>query len=157
MKKTLSLILALIMCLSLCACSGETTKTETTSAATTATTVATTSKTISTEEKFAAEFCLACMDYLKNPYSFELKKAWINRTASGAYEISVTFTVENQFGGTSTLSLSDSLIFDDFDDYIADFDWLDFDLLKESAIDSSSEGEYLDTEIIQNYIDKNYK
>ena len=164
MKRIIALFLTLIMCLSFVGCvtknetttNTETTIAETTIAETTIAEATVNTESMSDDEKFVAEFCMACMDFLKNPYSFELKKAWIDMPILKRYEISITYTSENSVGGTVTGSFSTSTPIKSAD--VAKIDSILRDVyLEEFAIDTSSKGEYLDVEKIQNYINENYK
>lgn len=111
-------------------------------------------------ETFAAEFCMAYMNNLKNPYSFTVKYIWANSVGEGKYEVYVKYTAENDLGGTVT-------------DAIGTMGSLDRDALKElsqggayvslhtwgsePAGKITGKGQELDAEKIQAYIDKNYE
>lgn len=55
--------------------------------------------TYSDTEIFAAEFCMAYMNSLKNPYSFDIKSIWAMDVGDGKYQVYVKFTAQNSLGG----------------------------------------------------------
>ena len=55
--------------------------------------------TYSDTEVFAAEFCMAYMNSLKNPYSFSVKSIWAMDVGDGKYQVYVKYTAQNSFGG----------------------------------------------------------
>ncbi len=153
MKKLIAFVLASVICLCFAACdSGTAAPTESTTAKKPVVTAATVKK-ISEDEKFVAEWCMAYMKHLKDPYSFELKKAWADNLGNGDYKVFVRFTAANGFGGTITKELAsmgttnrDEL--KKFDPAIHTWGSItDYEL---------KQGEYLDTAMIQEYIDNNY-
>ena len=62
------------------------------------------SNAMSDEEVFAARFCMAYMNQLKNPYSFKVRSIWVYDGSSdsvygnGYYAVYVKFTAENSYG-----------------------------------------------------------
>ena len=99
-------------------------------------------------EVFAAEFCMAYMNCLKNPYSFTVK-----------YEVYVKFTAENAVGGTITEEIATlgSLDYDDLNELAQGGDYVNVHTWgSEPTGKILGKGQELDADSIQAYIDKNY-
>lgn len=111
-------------------------------------------------EIFAAEFCMAYMNSLKNPYSFKVKSIWANDAGDGKYEVYVKFTAENSLGGEvadevatmSSLDHSDLKELAQGGEYVAIHTWN-----SEPTGKIIGDGEDLDASKIQEYINANYK
>lgn len=111
-------------------------------------------------EIFAAEFCMAYMNSLKNPYSFKTKSVWANAVGDGQYELHVKFTAENGLGGEVADEIASMGYLDSADlkelaqggEYVSIHTWN-----SEPAGKLIGGGEELDALRIQEYIDKNYK
>lgn len=177
MKKTISFLLALVMCLSLYACGGGE-KTELTGVMSgkasfisgndvvseetpsTSSNDVVSEETYSATEVFAAEFCMAYMNHLKNPYSFTVKSIWAMDNGDGRYAVYVKFTAQNSLGA-------------DVADEIGTMTYLTKEQLKELASDGIyvdiytwgseptgkilGDGETLSASKIQTYIDEHYE
>lgn len=104
-------------------------------------------------ETFVAKYCMTYMDYLKNPYSFEVKSAWGYAREDGKFDVWVRFTAENSLGGTKTDVISSTGI---DKSTLANFYpeihiWGD-----EPANKALGKGQTLNANNIQKYIDNNY-
>ena len=110
-------------------------------------------------EVFAAEFCMAYMNCLKNPYSFTVKYIWANDAGDGKYEVYVKFTAENAVGGTITEEIATlgSLDYDDLNELAQGGDYVNVHTWgSEPTGKILGKGQELDADSIQAYIDKNY-
>ena len=111
-------------------------------------------------EIFASEFCMAYMNSLKNPYSFNVKYIWANDVGDGKYEVYVKFTAENSLGGEvadeiATMSSLDSKGLKELargGEYVLIHTWN-----SEPTGKILGEGKDLDASKIQEYINANYK
>ena len=111
-------------------------------------------------EIFASEFCMAYMNSLKNPYSFNVKYIWANDVGDGKYEVYVKFTAENSLGGEvadeiATMSSLDSKSLKELaqgGDYVLIHTWN-----SEPTGKILGKGQDLDASKIQEYINANYK
>lgn len=110
-------------------------------------------------EIFAAEFCMAYMNHLKNPYSFTVHSVWGYDEGNGRYQTYVKFTAENGFGASvvdqigtmSSLNYSELDVLASNSDYVNIYTWGG-----EPAYKIAGRGEILDADKIQNYINNNY-
>ncbi len=109
-------------------------------------------------ENFVGEYCMAYMDTLKNPYSFKVKYAWAHAIKSGAnagnYSVYIRFTAENNLGGTVTDVIASEVISSaDLKNFMPQIHtWS-----SEPSYKTLGNGQELNVNAIQNYIDKNYK
>ena len=110
-------------------------------------------------ELFAAEFCMAYMNNLKNPYSFTLKSAWAMDNGDGTYQVFVKFTAENVFGAETaeqigsmgSLSKADLQKIAQGGDNVSILTWG-----SEPSGMVTGGGQNLDAAKIQEYINSNY-
>ena len=113
-------------------------------------------------EIFAAKFCMAYMNHLKNPYSFTVKSIWAYASPVGGYDVYVKFTAENSFGGTGVMEITNTIpIYNSDLESIARTDEILSSLsiyVSEGQNPSNDgiNGEWLDASRIQSYIDDNY-
>lgn len=113
-------------------------------------------------EIVAAEFCMAYMNHLKNPYSFTVKSIWAYESLTGGYHVYVKYTAQNSFGAdvvreiTNTVPITDSVleaiakkdeILSSLNIYVSE---------GQSERNDGTNGEWLDADKIQSYIDANY-
>jgi len=109
-------------------------------------------------EAFTAEYCMAYMDNLKNPYSFTVQYAWAQAYTSGdlagKYSVYVKFTAENGLGGTVAEEISAEVIsWEDLQNFMPEIHtWPG-----EPSGVILGEGQELDTTKVQDYINANYK
>lgn len=114
-------------------------------------------------EIVAAKFCMAYMNHLKNPYSFNVKSIWAYSSSDGSSHVYVKFTAENSFGAesvseiTNTIPITDSVIAS-----IADTDSIMSSLSiyiteGQNERNDGTRGEWFEAEKIQTYINDNYR
>lgn len=109
-------------------------------------------------QTFTAEYCMAYMDSLKNPYSFTVKSAWAHAITSGdnagKYSVYVRFTAENSLGGTVTEEIGAEVISEaDLKNFYPEIHTWG----SEPSYKTLGYGQDLDVEAIQEYINQNYK
>lgn len=124
------------------------------------------SNAMSDEEVFAAKFCMAYMNLLKNPYSFKVQSIWVYDGSSdsvygnGYYAVYVKYTAENSYGADvadhiATMGcISDTelnMIASKDATYLSAFTTND-----EFTERDLSDFSLLDANKIQNYINNNY-
>lgn len=110
----------------------------------------------------AAEFCMAYMNHLKNPYSFVVKSIWAYDSPTGGYHVYVKFTAQNSFGADEVKEITNNVpITDSVLESISRTDEVLSSLTiyvseGQNERNDGSHGEWLDTDRIQSYIDDNY-
>lgn len=111
-------------------------------------------------EIFAAEFCMAYMNHLKNPYSFSIKSIQVYDDVDyGGYEVFVKFTAENSMGGTiaDEIGTMGTLNKEQLKELASDSMYVDiYTWPAESAYIGMGRGKKLDATKIQQYINENY-
>lgn len=108
-------------------------------------------------ETFAAEYCMAYMDSLKNPYSFTVKSAWAHAITSGdnagKYSVYIKFTAENGLGGTVADEIGAEVISkEDLKNFYPEIHTWG----SEPSYKTMGYGQELSAEAVQDYINKNY-
>lgn len=108
-------------------------------------------------EIFTAEYCMAYMDYLVNPYSFTVESAWAHAITegdnAGKYSVYVRFTAENGMGGTVAEAIGAEVI---GNEELQNFYPEIHTWGSEPAYKTSGYGLVLDAAAVQEYIDQNY-
>lgn len=111
-------------------------------------------------EIIAANFCMAYMNHLKNPYSFSVKSIWAYSSASGGYHVYVKFTAENSFGAGTVTEITNAVPLDNsIIETIKERNTSLSIYIKEGQNERNdgTRGEWLEARKIQSYIDENYK
>lgn len=161
MKKLHCLITIIILSVFLSACGNGTSSNNSSYSSDITTTEKFAEETYSDMDIIAAKFCMAYMNHLKNPYSFNAKSIWAYKSPTGGYHIQVKFTATNSFGGeivseiTNNIPITDSVL-----DTIADTEHITSTLYIEEGQNernNGKNGEWLDVQKVQKYIYDNYK
>ena len=111
-------------------------------------------------EVFAAKFCMAYMNSLKNPYSFKVRSIWAYQDKDGRYEVYVKFTAENSLGAeiADEIGTMSSLTESDLDQLAQGGIYVDlYTWGSEPTYIGLGRGVELNAAKIQAYINENYK
>lgn len=114
----------------------------------------------SNTEIFAAKFCMAYMNHLKNPYSFKIKSIWAYDKGDGNYEVYVKYTAENSLGGevAEEIGTMSTLNESELTKLANDASYLDVYTWGSEPVDKTlGKGTTLSPTKIQEYINANYK
>lgn len=117
------------------------------------------SNTMTDTELFAAKFCMAYMNHLKNPYSFTVHSVWAYNEGGGKYQTFVKFTADNGYGASvaDQIGTMGSLSYSDLNQLASSADYVNiYTWGSEPAYKMVGKGENLDANKIQNYINNNY-
>ena len=117
-------------------------------------------ETYSDTEVFAAEFCMAYMNSLKNPYSFSVKSIWAMDNGDGSYQVYVKFTAQNSLGAdvADEVGTMGSLTKEHLKELASGGEYVGIHTWgSEPSGKITGDGETLDAAKIQTYINEHYE
>lgn len=117
-------------------------------------------ETYSDTEVFAAEFCMAYMNSLKNPYSFAVKSIWAMDDGNGSYQVYVKFTAQNRLGAdvADEVGTMGSLTKEHLKELASGGEYVGIHTWgSEPSGKITGDGEMLDAAKIQTYINEHYE